>query len=70
MVPPWDESSVPDSILRRRLKVCGGCGIKNGLYIVEGSKIIDGMPGIFYNVCPGCGWSRAITSKAPKEKLH
>lgn len=42
-----------------------------------GSKAIDerdgaevgGFPGITYRVCPGCGWSGAITKKTPKRDL-
>lgn len=29
----------------------------------------DGLPGTLYDICHGCGWSRAITRKPRKEKL-
>jgi len=33
-------------------------------------EISEGLPGIKYEVCDGCGWTRAITRKSPKEKIQ
>jgi hypothetical protein len=51
----------------RRRAGCGSCG-STALKTLDGAQI-GGMPGINYRVCDGCGWSRAITKRAPREKL-
>lgn len=52
---------------RRRNIACGRCGAC--ITVVDGSKI-DGMPGLNYKYCYGCGWSRAITKRQGREKLR
>jgi ribosomal protein S12 len=47
---------------------CGNCG-STAIKILDGSKV-DGMPGINYKVCDGCGWSRAITRRRGRERLN
>ncbi len=35
----------------------------------RGRELADGLPGVRYLVCDGCGWVRAITRKQAKERL-
>ena len=54
---------------RRRAITCRKCGQSGALEIVDGSKC-DGMPGINYKVCGGCGHAQPITKRPRREKLR
>jgi Pyruvate/2-oxoacid:ferredoxin oxidoreductase delta subunit len=58
---------IPNKYLNRRLQKCGKCG-STAVRVVDG-KTAGGMDGVYYNYCNGCGWTRAITFKQPKERL-
>lgn len=46
---------------------CGNCG-NHALDIVDGDKC-GGLPGIKYQYCAGCGWSRANVKEQRPAKL-
>ena len=52
---------------QRRNLTCRKCGAM-GLEEVDGSRC-EGMPGITYKVCNGCGEARAITKRQGRVKL-
>ena len=56
---------IPDKYRNRVIK-CPSCKV---LCKVLSGERVGGMPGIYYNVCDNCGWHRAITFKAPKQRL-
>jgi Pyruvate/2-oxoacid:ferredoxin oxidoreductase delta subunit len=58
-----------DSIRRanQRRNNCARCGGPTEVF--DGSKV-DGMPGIQYRYCNGCGQSRPITQRPRREKLR
>jgi hypothetical protein len=51
----------------RRRAGCSKCGSTN-VYFADGSKC-DGLPGLIYKVCPGCGNASATKRKSVKEQL-
>lgn len=59
--------AIPEKYKNRRLSKCGKCG-SNRIEVVNG-KQVGSFADLFYNYCPSCGWTRAITFKAPKAKL-
>ena len=33
------------------------------------APLSDGLAGVLYETCDGCGWTRAVTRRQPKERL-
>lgn len=48
------------------LKKCGQCG---ATLREAPAPRADGLPGILYNQCHGCGWSRAVTIRPRRVRL-
>ena len=48
------------------MKKCHKCG--NTTTLRDGVDV-GGMPGIIYDYCNACGWSRAITKKPTKQEV-
>lgn len=61
------KTEIPDMYRNRRLKKCGKCG-STRVRVTNGVEV-GGLPSVYYNICDGCGWSRAITFKQPKERI-
>jgi hypothetical protein len=62
-----EETKARSEAARRRLHGCAKCG-GTSLKRLDGSQC-DGLPGIEYMVCDGCGYSRAITRRQKPERL-
>lgn len=65
MLTPEHRDKLREAALRR--KYCPRC--QSGVpEVVDGARV-DGLPGISYRLCHGCGWVRAITKKPKKTKF-
>jgi Pyruvate/2-oxoacid:ferredoxin oxidoreductase delta subunit len=50
-------------------KACNNCPKCGGFLETVDAKRVDGLPGIGYRYCNGCGYCRAITRRSRKTDL-